>query len=38
MSKPLIDWLMYGFFFAGSAGGWLVLGILASEIWRKWRG
>lgn len=37
MSKPLVDWLLYGFFFGGAAGGWLLLGILGSEIWRKFR-
>lgn len=37
MPHSWINWLFFGFFFAGSFGGWLLLAILASEIWRKWR-
>ena len=37
MSHSWMDWIFFGWFFAGSAGGWLLLGILAAEIWRKWR-
>jgi len=38
MPHDWINWIFFGWFFAGAAGGWLLLGILASEVWRKWKG
>lgn len=31
------EWIFFSFFFGGAAGGWLILGILAREIWIKFR-
>lgn len=37
MPNSLLEWLMYAYFFIGSAAGWFLIGILANEVWARFK-
>lgn len=37
MPITLPEWMWFAFFSIGSLGGWVLVGVLSAEVWRKFR-
>jgi hypothetical protein len=37
LPNSLPEWLWFSFFTVGSLGGWVLVGVLSAELWRKVR-